>query len=171
MGYDGRKSSCQHVFATRAVASSALPDRLRHRHATGSNGFVRMRHQLTAQEEGASLEEGLHFMQVDQSPDDLGPFPSFSTLAEPSFQIGLEQQRKETAEHLAADGFVALVVDGARLQDRFGGANLLSNLTTEIPVRLTSKYASARPPWSNGLCYSISLFEATRQRKATFLFR
>ena len=56
-----------------------------------------------------ALELRLHFLEVIQAPEDLGPFPAERFVFHADFQLTLENQGQEAAEDVAANGFIALL--------------------------------------------------------------
>jgi hypothetical protein len=60
--------------------------------------------------------------------EDLGPLPAERFVFHADFQITLENQGQEAAEDVATDGFIALVINGARFQDGLCRAKAFSTI-------------------------------------------
>ena len=83
--------------------------------------------ELTAKQKAAALEEEFDLLEVVQAADDFGPFGFEALLFHADFEFALENQGKEAAEDVAADGFVALMKDGTGLHDALCRAEAVFN--------------------------------------------
>ena len=96
-----------------------LADGGREGHAHRLEDFAASAFGLGSQEEVFSLMVHFDFFQCLEIRDDVDPFEWVDRTRQAFLQCLAQHQGEEGAEHMAADGVIALVEDGPRLKQRF----------------------------------------------------
>ena len=78
------------------------------------------------------------FFQCLEIRDDVGPFDGVDRTRQAFLQCLAQHQGEEGAEHMAADGVIALVEDGPRLSNDFAERKISSTIQSRLYFNATS---------------------------------
>src|ERR1035438_10636164 len=108
MAYKDAKWSWHYISGPLTLDSSLLPQGRRQGDSRCHQRLVRLPQHLTAQHKALALKQGLDFLEIIQTAQDLRPLPGFAFFLQALLERAPEEQRQETAEHVAANRLVAL---------------------------------------------------------------